>query len=182
MTDPSFPEEPEQDAGGPPAAHLLETERLDRRVVVYWWLSGFVSTAILAAIVAGVLWAAQAELRERDLWAVAFWGGSFLVGLKLAWTVLAPPLSWMRWRWGMDAELLVLRWGIISHYERAIPITRLQHVDLTRGPIERLFGLTTLVVHTAGTSAASFELPGLADPEARSLRDRILAARGDDVV
>jgi membrane protein YdbS with pleckstrin-like domain len=169
-------------APAPSPAHLLETERLDRRVVVYWWLAGLVSTAILAAVVGGVLFVAQRELQQRDLWTTALTVGVVLVGLKMAWTIVAPPLSWVRWRWGMDHELLVLRWGIISHHERAIPISRLQHVDLTRGPIERLFGLTTLVVHTAGTSAASFDLPGLADAEARALRDRILAARGDDVV
>jgi hypothetical protein len=160
----------------------LETERLDRRVIAWWWLSGLVSTAVLAAVAAGVLFSVRGELVTRGLWRPVFYGACGVVGLKLAWTLIAPPLSWHRWRWGMDHELLMLRWGILWHHERAIPVSRLQHVDLTRGPIERLFGLTTLVVHTAGTSAASFDLPGLADPAARALRDRILAARGNDIV
>jgi len=169
-------------AAPPQDATALETERLDRRVVGYWWLSGIVSTVVLALVVGGMLFAGRGELTSRGLWPLASWTGAVLVGTKLAWSVIAPPLSWMRWRWGMDDELLVLRWGIISHYERAIPISRLQHVDLSRGPIERLFGLTTLIVHTAGTSAASFDLPGLAHPVAAALRDRVLASRGDDVV
>lgn len=182
MTDSSLSPPADSPAGPAPAAQLLESERLDRRVVAYWWLSGIVSSLVLAAMVGGMLVVGRTELQARGLWTLATWVGGALVGVKLAWSVLAPPLSWMRWRWGMDEELLVLRWGIISHYERAIPISRLQHVDLTRGPIERLFGLSTLIVHTAGTSAASFDLPGLADKVARSLRDRILTARGDDVV
>jgi membrane protein YdbS with pleckstrin-like domain len=56
----------------------------------------------------------------------------------------------------------------------------MQHVDLTRGPIERLFGLATLVVFTAGNEGSAFRVPGLAAARARSLRDRILEARGDD--
>ncbi len=177
------PTAPAPEAGPEPLAPPpLETQRLDRRVVVWWWLSGLVSTVILATVLSGVLFALRGELMARALWWPAFYGASVLVGLKLGWTIIAPPLSWHRWRWGMDHELLMLRWGIIWHHERAIPISRLQHVDLTRGPIERLFGLTTLIVHTAGTSSASFDLPGLADLAARDLRDRILAARGDDVV
>jgi hypothetical protein len=160
----------------------LERQRLDRRVVAYWWLAGTVSTAILAGVLYGLLLVTRSELAARGLWRPALYAAAVLLSLKIAWTVIAPPWSWRRWRWGMDHELLVLRWGIISHHERAIPISRLQHVDLTRGPIERMFGLTTLVVHTAGPSAASFDLPGLADADARALRDRILAARGDDVV
>lgn len=179
---PSDPATPDPSPPAAPPAHLLETERLDRRVVVYWWLSGAVSTAILALVLGGAMLVARRELETRELWTLSFTVASVLVGVKLVWTIAAPPWSWLRWRWGMDQELLVLRWGIISHHERAIPIRRLQHVDLSRGPIERLFGLTTLIVHTAGTSLASFELPGLADGVARDLRDRILAARGDDVV
>ncbi|MGA0058478.1 MAG: PH domain-containing protein [Planctomycetota bacterium] len=53
---------------------------------------------------------------------------------------------------------------------------------MTRGPIERAFGLATLVVHTAGTEAASFRLPGLTADRAGQLRDAILEARGDDTV
>ena len=160
----------------------LEIHRLDRRVVVWWWLSGLVTTVLIAAVFAALLLSVRQELGARGLFWPACYAACGVVGLKLAWTLVAPPLSWQRWRWGIDLELLMLRWGIIWHHERAIPISRLQHVDLTRGPIERLFGLTTLVVHTAGTSAVSFDLPGLTDADARALRDRILAARGNDVV
>ncbi|MEZ5963732.1 MAG: PH domain-containing protein [Planctomycetota bacterium] len=182
MTDPNLPSPASAPGADEPLVSTLETERLDRRVVAYWWLSGLVSSAILALFLGGLLFAGRVELEARQLWQVASWACGGLIGVKLAWALVAPPLSWARWRWGMDDQLLVLRWGIISHYERAIPVSRLQHIDLTRGPIERLFGLSTLVVHTAGTSAASFDLPGLADGVARTLRDRILAARGDDVV
>lgn len=183
---------PEPEVGVPspaplPPAHAplpppLEAQQLDGRVVPYWWLAGLVSTAIVAAILLALLATLRQELRVHKFYDLAFWCAYGLIALKFAWTVIAPPWSWRRWRWGIDHELLTLRWGIISHYERVIPISRLQHVDLTRGPIERLFGLTTLVVHTAGTSAASFDLPGLSDARARMLRDRILAARGDDIV
>ena len=58
----------------------------------------------------------------------------------------------------------------------------MQHIDLMRGPIERVFGLATLVVFTAGNEGSSFRVPGLAVGRAQELRDRILQARGDDLL
>ena len=75
-----------------------------------------------------------------------------------------------------------MRYGILFHEERLVPVRRMQHVDLTRGPIERLFGLATLVVFTAGNEGSAFRVPGLSVAEAQALRDRILRARGDDVL
>ena len=77
---------------------------------------------------------------------------------------------------------MLARYGILFIEEKAIPISRLQHVDLYRGLLERFFGLTTLIVFTAGTEGAHFRLPGLSVNRARELRDIILAARGDDVI
>jgi len=60
-----------------------------------------------------------------------------------------------------------------------VPVRRMQHVDLSRGPIERLFGLATLVVFTAGNEGSAFRVPGLPVHVAQELRDRIVQMRGD---
>ena len=96
--------------------------------------------------------------------------------------LLQPVLAYMTWRYSMDDQLLIARYGILFREEKTIPISRLQHVDLRRGPIERLFSLATLVVFTAGTEGATFRVPGLSVARAQEMRDRILAARGDDVI
>ena len=62
------------------------------------------------------------------------------------------------------------------------PLNRLQHVDLQRGPLERMYGLASLVLYTAGTSSASISIPGLAAAEAERLRDHLVAIGGDDAV
>jgi hypothetical protein len=163
-----------------PQAAAPPFERLDPRVVVYWLVSGLLGWAVLAALLAGGwLWLREAKPDwEAGSKLAAIAGASML----LAWTLAAPGLSFWRWRFAIGGHLLVLRHGIVFHEEKAIPVSRLQHVDLTRGPIERLFGLATLVVFTAGTEAASFRVPGLAAARAAALRDRILQVRGDDVV
>jgi len=74
--------------------------------------------------------------------------------LLLAFVV--PPLAFARWRYAYLGDLLLLRYGILFVEERAVPVKRMQHVDLVRGPLERLFGLATLVVFTAGNEGSAW--------------------------
>jgi len=54
------------------------------------------------------------------------------------------------------------------------PITRIQHIELKRGPIERKAGLATLQVFSAGGAMHTFEIPGLPIDTAQQLRQFIL--------
>lgn len=54
------------------------------------------------------------------------------------------------------------------------PITRVQHVELKRGPIDRKIGLAKLQVFSAGGALHTFEIPGLKVAEAETLRQFIL--------
>jgi membrane protein YdbS with pleckstrin-like domain len=49
-----------------------------------------------------------------------------------------------------------------------------QHLDIERGPIERRFGLATLVVHTAGTRLNAVRQPGFDEAAATRLRDALV--------
>ena len=77
---------------------------------------------------------------------------------------------------------LQVRRGLVWKHELLVPRSRVQHLDIERGPIERRFGLATLVVHTAGTRMYALRQPGLPDADALALRDALLpeADRDDD--
>jgi membrane protein YdbS with pleckstrin-like domain len=57
-----------------------------------------------------------------------------------------------------------------------IPLTRLQHVDLKRGPLDRRYDVASLEVHTAGTAQASHEIPCLSAEVGVALREQLIAA------
>lgn len=81
--------------------------------------------------------------------------------------------------WGYaerGADLLVTH-GIMVRRLVVVPYGRMQLVDVTAGPIERWFGISTLRLHTAsaGTDA---RIHGLTAAESTRLRDR-LAALGE---
>jgi hypothetical protein len=65
---------------------------------------------------------------------------------------------------------LLLRRGILFRDQVAVPYGRIQYVDIRQGPLQRAFGLTYIVITTAGGGTAStFE--GLPMSEAERLRD-----------
>lgn len=83
-------------------------------------------------------------------------------------------------RWRLDGTGLGYRKGRMWQVETRVPRTRVQHVDLKHGPLERYFRLATLVVHTAGTRDSAVTVPGLDAGEAARLRDQLARQVDDD--
>lgn len=75
--------------------------------------------------------------------------------------------------WKLDGDGFGLQRGRWWRIETRVPISRVQHVDLKRGPIERSLALATLVIHTAGTRLATVSVSGLDSGDAERLRDRL---------
>lgn len=71
-----------------------------------------------------------------------------------------------------DDDLLFRR-GILFRRVVAVPYGRMQLVDITRGPLERRFGLSSLKLVTAA-AASNVAIPGLAEADADELRDRLV--------
>ena len=75
-----------------------------------------------------------------------------------------------------DEDLIVER-GVMIRRLSVVPYGRMQFVDVTAGPIDRIFRLATVKLHTAA-AASDARIPGLERDEAARLRDR-LAALGE---
>ena len=102
-------------------------------------------------------------------------------------TVIGALLGRRRWQsmaWRLDAQGLRVRRGWIWRKEILVPRSRVQHLDLERGPLERRRQLATLIVHTAGTRLSALRQSGLDDADAMALRDALVpeAERHDDAL
>ncbi len=159
-------------------APMHPPSRLARRVVPYWILGDGLTSIVLASLAwfLGRPWLAEHWKGWSPTWEYVLLGACCAL---LAMALLVPPLNYARWRYGFVGDLLLMRYGILFLEERAVPVRRMQHVDLSRGPIERAFGLATLVVFTAGNEGSAFRVPGLPVRLAQELRDRIVQMRGD---
>lgn len=83
-------------------------------------------------------------------------------------------------RWLLDETGFGYRRGRLWRTETRVPLSRVQHVDLKHGPVERRFRLATLVVHTAGTRDSAVSVAGLDADEAVRLRDTLALQVDDD--
>ncbi|MGH8033399.1 MAG: PH domain-containing protein [Luteimonas sp.] len=82
--------------------------------------------------------------------------------------------------WRLDDDGFALRRGRLFETETRVPGSRVQHLDLKRGPLQRRYRLATLVIHTAGTRHSEVTLSGLDVDAAERLRDRLARQTDDD--
>jgi membrane protein YdbS with pleckstrin-like domain len=76
------------------------------------------------------------------------------------------------WRYQERHEDLVVGRGVMVRRLSVVPYGRMQFVEVTAGPVERLFKLSTVKLHTAA-AASDARIPGLERDESARLRDRL---------
>ena len=96
-----------------------------------------------------------------------------LIGLAVI--VLAPDRIYQRLRYGLTERLLQVVRGWLFHTDTIVPFVRVQHLDVTRGPLDKMFGTATLIIHTAGTRNSIVTVPGLSPDRAAEIRDIVRA-------
>lgn len=68
---------------------------------------------------------------------------------------------------------LTYKKGWIFSSVTTIPFNRIQHTEISHGPLERKFKLCSLKIYTAGGSSSDLSIPGLEYEEAEVLKDFI---------
>lgn len=111
------------------------------------------------------------------------WWGWTMVVPWVAIGLLAVRVGHNRWtctRWRLEASGFRLRKGRWWQTEVFVPRSRVQHLDIQSGPLERKRGLATLVIHTAGTESHALKQGGFRLETAKQLRDALIPELGRD--
>jgi len=133
------------------------------KVVRIGWVLGLLPVLLGALVL---------ESRELLPWG-AFLGPVLVVGMV---AVLRVPLRRYKARgYRLDEDRLRVVKGLLFRSDTVVPFGRVQHIDVEQGPLERLHGLGTLVLHTAGNHNSSVSLPGLLHGDALAMREAIRA-------
>ncbi len=122
-----------------------------------------------------VLWIG-ASVADRSLLLETGFYGLPTVGVAVAGLLavtLAPQRIYARLRYRLTGRLLQVLRGWMFHTDTVVPLVRVQHLDVVRGPLDKMFGTASLVVHTAGTHNSIVTLPGVEAERAEAMRDAI---------
>jgi membrane protein YdbS with pleckstrin-like domain len=109
-------------------------------------------------------------------------GGLVILGGALAFAYQWPAVHHRHLHYRVDEAGVRIRRGVFWRKVISIPTSRVQHTDVSQGPLQRHFELATLTVHTAGTEGASISLEGLEHGVAQRLRDHLLPDHEADEV
>ena len=167
-----------------PSTPAADVERhLDPRYVDLSRLLGQIATAVIASMVA------LAGLVSSLIPAVPWWvvilvltaGGALTAAVHRFFTWW-PELEHEHHTYRVSPRGIEIRHGVWWRSNLSLPLSRVQHTDVSQGPVERRFGLATLHIHTAGTEQAEVALPGLAHATALAIRDHLVTGGEDDAV
>lgn len=103
-----------------------------------------------------------------------------LPALSLLWNLLNLLLVTRRVRalgYSEQEDHLLLKYGVLVRKVQAVPYGRMQYVEVNVGPINNLFGLAELELHTASAGMTS-HLRGITEEDAKHLR-KVLTERGE---
>lgn len=166
----------------PPVADGIE-HPLDPRAVKVDRIAGWLLVGPLLAVLLGGL-SLLLFLAPIPTWVKGL--------LALIWVAVALGLAWSTQRWPkiahrhasykVDERGIEMRRGVYWRKVINVPRSRVQHTDVSQGPLQRRHGLATLVIYTAGTTYAKVDLAGLDHATALRIREHLLAGEGGDAV
>lgn len=153
-----------------PTLDPADFEALPLRYRTYRWLVyGFVM--LLAAGALGALiwfeWEAVQTLRWGVWVAVAA-----VTAMAVLWAleeVKGFPLRGVLLR----QHDLTYRSGYFRQETVTVPFNRIQHSEISQGPLARMFDVCTLKLYTAGSSGANLRVPGMDVDRAKRLRQQL---------
>ena len=161
-----------------------EDQALDPRSIHVQRIAGWIFTALFAVVTLAAIGVALLTADDMPSWLRRV--------LPLLWLAAVLLLATHAHRWPVreyrhtsyrvDARGIEIRRGVYWRVVINVPRSRVQHTDVSQGPLERRYGLGTLVIYTAGTDHARIELPGLAHGVAVALREQLLPSGDADAV
>ena len=121
----------------------MELKRPDRRVTLCWRVYTLIG-AVIPLTVSVILYRLS-----LPLWIPRLFTALWTLTLAALLTVVYP-LRYRRMRYAMDDNGIVTVQGILFTTRRRMPLSAIRHITAVRGPLERLIGITALLISATG--------------------------------
>lgn len=155
-------------------------KQLHSNSIVIFYINGLIGSIFLLGFfifswpLIGLIGLA-AEGTISIVWSIVFliFATAVIFLIPLPWA----QLSYKNFRYQIGDDTIVIERGVIWKRHVSIPFQRIQNVDIIRGPVARMLGLSDLQIQTAGMSGVAVvegRIPGINPDEAVKIKDEIL--------
>ncbi len=98
-------------------------------------------------------------------------GGFFLLGFL--WMIILITFGFKNKQFLLTEYDIRYKRGLVSKTETCLPLKRIQHIEVKQDVISKLFGLSKMVMYTAGGSSGDLSIPGITMATALQLKEQI---------
>ncbi len=143
----------------------MDVRYLDEKIKLIWLMPTaitiFVVWFIVAVAVFGLYQEDQIFDMPKSIFVLLFLVAS--VALILLPVYFYAHIEYMSFTYELAQNEFVIRQGVITRHTTVIPYNRIQNISTTRTLLERMLGLASLQIETAGTNPLASEgvLPGV---------------------
>ncbi len=113
---------------------------------------------------------------KENLFSLVFIFGPFVLIL------ISGIVKWYWFTYQIVDQELQVKQGIITQNNIYIPFNRIQAIDISRAPVQRLFGLVSLEVKTAGKSSKEAKIHAIRLEEAEQIKATLREGASDTII
>jgi uncharacterized protein len=156
-----------------PSVEDLHFNGLEERYRRLQYIASIIGTAVIFIALVIVFWINEVEMWISVL-SIGFW--VFIGLLQLVFITE----GFKHKGYALRARDLVYKKGWLYKKQVTVPFSRIQHVDIKQGVLERSFGLSKLNLYTAGGQSSDLTIPGLNIEDAKRYKSFILGVMESD--
>lgn len=136
---------------------MEEFSRVDKRAKTKWRISRLITLIFLAIVLLPIALSVQA-MATPELATLTWIGAGVVLLAQLINLIVYPIIEYIQWSYMIAEDRIEIKKGIFWRSHTIIPISRIQHVSAVRGPLQRMLGLSSIVITTAGGQCSIQEL------------------------
>ena len=133
----------------------MEFQRVDKKAKTKWRFSRIIALIFavipLAALVLAIFYGIGADEGSETMKIIGWIAAGIIMLIQVLSIVIYPPIEYIQWAYMIAPDRIEIKKGIFYRTHTVIPISRIQHVAVTQGVLQRPFKLSTVQIHTAGS-------------------------------
>ncbi len=149
-----------------PQIEQVEYKPLEREYLRVKRISFFITFFLLGVALAAAIFILHLY---QSWWFITIGSSLYVLLALLVW--IAQTLDFSFSGYALREKDVLYRSGWFIQKTRIVPLSRIQHVSVQSGPIERSFKLASVSMFTAGSGQADFTIRGIRDTTANQLKD-----------